>query len=133
MGRVTQADRVLDVIDAGLQSSSEHGYTTDHAHGQCARCLWHDPVEDGDLCVACRTFLLGDSDEDPVDVLWSSATIEFNFDASAFIEAVSALSTSMERAGNAMTETFRAIGRELVSAQLAEATSVIRTDNVTSC
>lgn len=57
-------DRVLDVIDAGLQSSPEHGYGTDHAPDRCARCQQND-VGDGDLCVACRMFLLGDIDVDP--------------------------------------------------------------------
>lgn len=58
-------DRILDLIDAGLQSSPEAGYGTDHQPDACARCQEHPPVEDGDLCDGCRTFLLGDSDSDP--------------------------------------------------------------------
>lgn len=54
-------DRVLRVIDSGLQSSSETGYFTDHAE-MCARCQRVEP-EDGDLCTDCRAFLLGDGPE----------------------------------------------------------------------
>lgn len=61
------ADRILSLIDAGLQSSDETGYGTDRAPDStlCARCQLTEPVEGGDLCLVCRAFLLGDSDQDP--------------------------------------------------------------------
>lgn len=58
-------DRILDLLDAGLQSSAETGYGTDRDTTACARCLRNSPAEGGDLCPGCRAFLLGDAAEDP--------------------------------------------------------------------
>lgn len=60
-----RVDRILDVLDVGLQGSPEHGYpeATDDPT-RCARCL-STPPADGDLCGPCRSFLLGDTDHDP--------------------------------------------------------------------
>jgi len=55
-------DRILSVIDGGLQSSSETGSGIDLHPDLCARCQCHDSAEGGDLCAGCRAFLLGDSD-----------------------------------------------------------------------
>jgi hypothetical protein len=63
-------DRILDVIDAGLQSSTEMGYGSDRWPDRCVRCQEATPAESGDLCAGCRAFLLGDSDVDPRDP-WS--------------------------------------------------------------
>lgn len=63
VSRPLTTDRILDVIDAGLQSSPEPGYGTDHTPGMCARCQ-HTELTDGDLCSPCRAFLLGDTDKD---------------------------------------------------------------------
>lgn len=63
--RDSTTDRILDVIEAGLQRSTETGYGTDARPGSCARCQAHEPVEGGDLCDGCRAFLLDDSDTDP--------------------------------------------------------------------
>jgi hypothetical protein len=64
---VTRADRILDTIDAGLQSSDETDYGFDREG--CVRC--RGAVEEGDFCPSCRAFLLEDSDEDPTrGVLW---------------------------------------------------------------
>lgn len=55
-------DRVLRVIDSGLQSSGETGHTFDA--GGCARCQQVMPAtDDGDLCPRCKAFLLGDGPE----------------------------------------------------------------------
>ena len=75
---VSTADRILDVIDAGLQSSDEHGYGTDHTPDRCARCQRHEP-DLGDLCTGCRSFLLGDSDDDPSRFVPRSASPEILF------------------------------------------------------
>jgi hypothetical protein len=61
---VSTADRILGVIDAGLQSTTEDSYGTDHLPDRCARCQRHEPGV-GDLCTGCRAFLLEDSDDDP--------------------------------------------------------------------
>lgn len=60
-----RVDDILDLIDAGLQSTTEAAYGTDFRPGQCARCQRNEPAEGGDLCPGCRAFLLGDSDDDP--------------------------------------------------------------------
>lgn len=57
-------DDILDVIDAGLQSSAEGGMDVGDPE-LCVRCQATAPVVDGDLCVGCRAFLLDDSDVDP--------------------------------------------------------------------
>lgn len=60
--------RVLDVIDAGLQTpmpDPTYGEVSPTVSQRCARCERHDPVEGGDLCEGCRSFLLGDSNDDP--------------------------------------------------------------------
>lgn len=59
-------DRILDIIDAGLQSSTEGGEAVDLWPDYCARCQDADRPDDGDLCHDCRAFLLGDSDDDPI-------------------------------------------------------------------
>jgi hypothetical protein len=58
-------DRILDIIDGGLQSSIEHGFRVDNSPNACIRCLKTEPAEGGDLCRGCRAFLLGDSRVDP--------------------------------------------------------------------
>jgi len=60
-----RADRILEVLDSGLQASTETGFGTDRAPDACARCQLHAPVKGGDLCEGCRAFLLGDVDDDP--------------------------------------------------------------------
>ncbi len=56
-------DKVLAAIDVGLQDTDEPVQGQDWTY--CARCQLHEPVEDGELCAGCRSFLLGDSDVDP--------------------------------------------------------------------
>lgn len=64
-------DRILDILDAGLQNripdtNSTFGYGTDTHPELCARCQKHAPHDtDSDLCTGCRNFLLGDTDTDP--------------------------------------------------------------------
>lgn len=62
------SDRILDLIDAGLQSSSESDRYRDVAPSVgegCVRCDTSDVPEGGDLCKGCRAFLLDDSETDP--------------------------------------------------------------------
>lgn len=65
-------DRILDLIDAGLQSSEEHGYEpgaqAEIESEWCARCRRHRRAEGIEMCEGCRAFLLGDSTEDPAAV-----------------------------------------------------------------
>jgi hypothetical protein len=61
-------DRILDIIDAGLQSSPEADMYSDVAPSVgsgCVRCPATEVAEGGDLCDGCRAFLLGDTDTDP--------------------------------------------------------------------
>lgn len=62
---MSTTDRILGVIDAGLQHSDEVSYGTDHSPDLCARCQKLEPATGGDLCEGCRAFLLGDSEQDP--------------------------------------------------------------------
>jgi hypothetical protein len=65
------ADRILDIIDGGLQTSTEHGYTDDGwpafpvDQSRCPRCQRHPAADGADLCEGCRAFLLEDTDVDP--------------------------------------------------------------------
>lgn len=74
-------DRVLGVLDVGLQGSDERGYGTDRDPAKCSRCLRND-IANGDLCGECRAFLLGDSEDDPAqttifdEVDWSHVDME---------------------------------------------------------
>lgn len=58
-------DRIIDVLDAGLQSSGDHGYGYDVGPDTCARCQRNALGDTGDFCTGCREFLLGDTDVDP--------------------------------------------------------------------
>lgn len=59
-----RADRILDLIDTGLQHSHEPAMPLAPA-GRCTRCQHHPADVDSDFCDGCRAFLLGDSDQDP--------------------------------------------------------------------
>lgn len=79
---MSSTDRILDLIDAGLQSSSESDRYLDVAPSVgegCVRCGAGDVPEGGDLCDGCRAFLLGDSEDDPgqwiANALWERAEI----------------------------------------------------------
>lgn len=65
---VSTTDRILDIIDAGLQTPEPDptfGEVSPEVHDRCARCEQHEPAKGGDLCEGCRAFLLGDSEHDP--------------------------------------------------------------------
>lgn len=123
---MTQVDSILDVIDAGLQSSSDHGYGTDHRPEACARCQRHDPVEGGDLCEGCRAFLLGDVDEDPryaqpplpqsshIYRQWTAAPyrtawVRIQVDTDGLVSAINRMATSLPTAEQwqAMADRFQ--------------------------
>jgi hypothetical protein len=61
-------DRILDVIDAGLQSSYETGCpagsTAEDDSTWCVRCAQNERAEGIEMCEGCRAFLLGDSETD---------------------------------------------------------------------
>jgi hypothetical protein len=69
-----KVDDILRVLSDEGQSSLEEGHPEDRGvvpEGMCWRCL-NRPVAAGhDLCRACRSFLLGDSDQDPVGVTFT--------------------------------------------------------------
>lgn len=109
---MTAADRALAAIDGGLQSSSEHGYGTDHAPDQCARCLLHPPVANGSLCAGCRCYLLGDTDTDPRTAGWVPVPGTMEADAAELQRAVRELVDAIVAAMRPVVEAF---------AQLAEA------------
>lgn len=60
---MTTTDRILDLIDAGLQSSTEAGQSLGDPD-LCARCQHTPHADDSDFCAGCRAYLLGDSDVD---------------------------------------------------------------------
>lgn len=53
-------DRILDLIDAGLAEVPAPVYGRSDV---CGRCGKHPA--DGEMCIGCRAFVLGDSDADP--------------------------------------------------------------------
>lgn len=55
-------DRILDLIDAGLQSSPEVGMELAEP-GWCTRCTRLPVADDSEFCPTCRAYLLGDIDE----------------------------------------------------------------------
>lgn len=110
---MTAADRALAAIDAGLQTSPEHGYGTDVFPDRCARCQLHPPVPDGSLCAGCRTYLLGDTDTDPrmvaVAIELTPEQIEalvavFRQVVDAFNEAMRGLAEALASIGTGMAE-----------------------------
>jgi hypothetical protein len=63
---MSRVDDVLAALDVGLQRpGAEYGYGADAGPDRCARCLGARDRPDGDLCAGCRSYLLGDSDNDP--------------------------------------------------------------------
>jgi hypothetical protein len=63
-------DRILDVIDTGLQTpvpDPTHGERSPRNRPGCVRCDGH-VAEGTDLCGGCRAFLLDDSDTDPAEL-----------------------------------------------------------------
>lgn len=112
-------DQVLDVLDVGLQGSSESGYGTDHSPGRCARCRSVD-VTEGDLCAGCRSFLLGDTDDDPrcVRLLHAGVyTVSVAFDPQPFIEAVTRFGADALTAFDRMSEALAASGTSIEELQ----------------
>lgn len=68
---VNKVDDIVRVLSDEGQSSNEEGHPEDRGivpEGVCWRCVAR-PVDAGhDLCLACRSFLLGDTDVDPIGV-----------------------------------------------------------------
>ena len=112
---MTAADRALAAIDAGLQTSAEHGYGTDHWPDQCARCQQHPPVADGSLCAGCRTYLLGDTDTDP-RATWVPRPGTMEADAAELQRAVRELATALAAAMAPIIEAFQRVAEALASA-----------------
>ena len=112
---MSAADRALAAIDGGLQSSSEHGYGTDHAPDQCARCLLHPPVGDGSLCAGCRSYLLGDTDTDP-RVTWVAVPGTMEADAAELQRAIRELATALAEAMRPVIEAFQRLADALAPA-----------------
>lgn len=57
-------DRILDLIDAGLQTpvpDPEFGEVSPRNSSLCARCQWTPPADDSEFCPACRAWLLDDA------------------------------------------------------------------------
>lgn len=107
-------ERVLNALDAGDQSSAETSYGTDLDPTRCARCQHHDPAPQGDLCGGCRTFLLGDTDDDPrADPAQRAATT-----TAAFNEPARQLS---EAIGVSMQEAIDTIRQLVAHTRLEEA------------
>jgi hypothetical protein len=93
--------KVLEVLDVGLQSSSDHGFGTDSAPGRCARCRTSDPVTDGDLCAACRSFLLEDTNDDPMVRNPNELLVMVSVDASTLLEQMSRVARQLAEARRA--------------------------------
>lgn len=112
-------DRILELIDAGLQSSDEHGYGHDN-RGLCARCQRQKPAE-GEFCAGCRSFLLEDSDEDPTGE-WVDVTDRVLLpERSPGINGIAALAAIVSRmAGTCVQEAVTAMNRFVESFRHSE-------------
>lgn len=63
---MSTAERIIDLIDDGLQSSAELSYGDD-VEGTCVRDGCREPAAGGgNFCGECRAFMLEDTDIDPV-------------------------------------------------------------------
>lgn len=73
-GQADTVDRILEILDAGLQRPVGRGPGhTNIRPGECARCRTHRTGRpDADLCSGCRAYLLGDTDRDPATGLSTS-------------------------------------------------------------
>lgn len=99
MADVSQLDRVLDLLDTGLQSTTEPSFGSDHDPEDCARCQRRPTIDTGDLCASCRAFLVGASDDDPVNGGVAPASDIVDPDAAnRRAEAVAETTESFERA-----------------------------------
>lgn len=110
---MTAADRALAAIDAGLQTSAEHGYGTDHWPDRCARCQLHPPAADGSLCAGCRTFLLGDTDTDPRTAGWVPVPGTMEADAAELQRAMRELVDAIAVAMRPVVEAFARLAEAL--------------------
>lgn len=62
---MSRSDDIIELIDGGLQSSSEDSYGDLADLSTCSRCEEREPAAASDFCPECRAFLLGDG-PDPV-------------------------------------------------------------------
>ena len=88
-----RVDRILDVIDAGLQSSPEASYgEISYGDKTCVRCRSTDLEPSGEFCGPCRAFLLGDSEDDPAaPVPEKFATVTVRVHTEEFVRRVAEL------------------------------------------
>jgi hypothetical protein len=113
-----EVDRILDILDVGLQTSAEHGYGTDDRNGLCARCQRNDPMPEGDLCAGCRAFLLGDSDDDPAQRRANRSAFPIWPRAMSAAMSAEAFGASLRRASEMMGPAATAIGRAVLDEAL---------------
>ena len=62
---MTRSQKILDVIDAGLQTprpDPSFGEVSETVYDVCVRC-GRAPFEESEFCEGCRAFLLGDGDD----------------------------------------------------------------------
>lgn len=118
---MTEIDRILEVIDGGLQSSPDPSYGPID-RSTCWRCSHHPPETDSSsgLCPGCRTFLLGDGPDPKLDLpavpIFTGADVEAI--VRAFSELFESLRPTLERIAEVLVdviERFRSIVDEIAN------------------
>lgn len=117
----SKVDRILETIDAGLQTpvpDPTFGEVSPVNNGRCARCQQHEAA-DGDLCPGCRAYLLGDSDDDPVvstNRSWISHEVWDEVRWEVDPERIAAIHAMVERAAVSVADWALQYGSVMVSA-----------------
>lgn len=108
-----ELERVLEVLDVGLQKSGETGFSTDFTDW-CARCQLEDPLPDADLCAGCRAFLLGDTDDDPAaEYSPSPRSAHPSIPGARALRSMGFTSAEFDRAMRRASETFAGTGEDI--------------------
>ena len=104
---MTTVDRILDVIDAGLQTPAPDptfGEVSPTVHDRCVRCQTRPPAG-GDFCGPCRAFLLGDDPPEPRRHGGSWVDESHHWTP----EQIQALNESMRLIGEQLVESWRLV------------------------
>ena len=118
---MSRVDKVLELIDGGLQSSSERGYVS-VAVDRCPRCVSREPCDGSEFCGPCRAFLLGDGPDTsfpPADARFSELSAAWDETRRVLQEPVDELAARFATFGRAAAGV--AVSLRLAAERIAEA------------
>jgi hypothetical protein len=126
---MSRTDRILEIIDAGLQTpfpDPSFGEVSPVVDGRCARCRRVDPVEGSDWCERCRGILLGDIAEPPTSTVtptpwgWSVESTPGSRPAGDLVVRIMGFNEAVRETGAALANlAARAANAERVAAARA--------------